>query len=96
MDVLVTYDVNTMTKEGRKRLRNVGKICEGHGQRVQFSVFECSVNDAQMEVFRNRLLKVISKDEDNLRIYFLRGNRSDVVESYGKDKYIDFHEPLVI
>ena len=96
MDILVSYDVNTLTKEGRARLRRVAKICQGHGQRVQFSVFECSVNEAQMEVLRVRLLKNISSSEDSLRIYTLRGRREDVVESYGKDAYVDFHDALVV
>jgi len=96
MDILVTYDVNTLTKAGRARLRRVAKLCEGHGQRVQFSVFECTVNDAQMEVFRARLLKAIEPSEDSLRIYTLRGGREGCVQSYGSDAYIDFQAPLVV
>ena len=41
MLVLVTYDVNTETAAGRKRLRKVAKACVDYGQRVQNSVFEC-------------------------------------------------------
>ena len=41
MLVLITYDVNTETPAGRKRLRKVAKRCVDHGQRVQNSVFEC-------------------------------------------------------
>jgi len=96
MDILVAYDVNTLTKAGRSRLRRVAKVCEGSGQRVQLSVFECTVSEAQMEIFRTRLLKVIDENEDNLRIYRLHGRRQDVVESYGRDSYVDFQQPLVI
>ncbi len=96
MDILITYDVNTLTKDGRSRLRRVAKICEGHGQRVQFSVFECTVNDAQIETLRLRLRKAIQEEEDSLRIYLLRGRRGDVVEAYGKDCYVDFGQPLVV
>jgi CRISPR-associated protein Cas2 len=96
VEILVTYDVNTLTKDGRARLRRVAKICEGHGQRVQFSVFECSVNETQLETLRHRLVKAISQDEDNLRLYFLRGKRDDNIESYGIDKAIDFHQPLIL
>jgi CRISPR-associated protein Cas2 len=88
--------VNTLTKPGRARLRQVAKICEGHGQRVQFSVFECTVNDAQLETLRLRLRKAIMESEDNLRIYLLRGRREDVVEAYGKDSYRDFQDLLVV
>ena len=95
MEVLIAYDVSTLTKEGRARLRRVAKLCEGHGQRVQFSLFECSVTEAQMETLRVRLLKAISTDEDNLRIYTLRGPRADTVQSWGRDAYVDFHAPLI-
>lgn len=96
MDILITYDVNTLTKEGRKRLRYVAKECKNFGQRVQFSVFECSVDEMQMEIFRKRLLDIINKDEDSLRVYKFRGGRKDTVESYGINRYIDFTEPLII
>jgi len=96
MDILITYDVNTLTKDGRKRLRHVAKECKNFGQRVQFSVFECSVDEMQMEIFRKRLLDIINKDEDSLRVYKFRGGRKDTVESYGINRYIDFTEPLII
>ena len=56
MLIIVTYDVSTETREGRRRLRRVAKICEGIGQRVQKSVFECSVNQMQYEDLERRLL----------------------------------------
>ncbi len=96
MNILVTYDVNTLTKAGRARLRRVAKLCEGHGQRVQFSVFECDVSDTLLESFRHRLLKSIEPAEDSLRIYTLRGPHKEVVEAHGRDSYVDFHQPLVI
>jgi len=95
-DVVVTYDVNTLTKEGRKRLRSVAKICEGCGQRVQWSVFECSVTDADLERLRQRLRRAMNPDEDSVRIYHLRGRRSEVVESYGRDGWVDFDAPLIL
>lgn len=96
MYFLVTYDVNTLTKEGRRRLRHVAKICEGYGQRVQYSVFECSVTDIELERMKQRLVKIIEPDEDSLRFYRLSGPREEVVDAYGRDGYIDFHAPLVV
>ena len=96
MDLLVTYDVSTLTTEGKGRLRKVAKICQGYGQRVQLSVFEVSVNDAQHETMRARLVKVMEPSEDSLRIYILRGRREDVVETYGINDYVNFHDPLII
>lgn len=96
IDVLVSYDVNTLDKEGRRRLRKVAKSCEGFGQRVQFSVFECTVSETDFERLRQKLVKIINKDEDSLRIYHLRGNRGDYLEHYGKNTYVDFQEPLIV
>ena len=95
MDILATYDVNTETKAGRKRLRSVAQICLNYGQRVQKSVFECTVDEMQMEVFRRRLLKIINKEQDSLRIYRLRGGRKACVECYGRNLYVDYQEPLI-
>ena len=96
MDILVTYDVNTETKEGRRRLRKVAKVCQDYGQRVQYSVFECRVNEMQYETFQARLLKIMNKETDSIRFYRLRSPREKYVESFGVDEYTDFDEPLII
>ncbi|NJL53571.1 MAG: CRISPR-associated endonuclease Cas2, partial [Hydrococcus sp. SU_1_0] len=75
MDILVTYDVNTETKEGRRRLRKVAEACKDYGQRVQYSVFECRVNDMQYETFQARLLKIMNPQTDSIRFYRLRSPR---------------------
>lgn len=75
MDILVTYDVNTETKEGRRRLRKVAEVCKDYGQRVQYSVFECRVNEMQYEFFQARLLKIINPKTDSVRFYRLRSPR---------------------
>ena len=96
MDVLVSYDVATGDAVGRRRLRKVAKVCVGFGQRVQKSVFECSVNELQMEELRDRLVKCIDEKKDSLRIYRLVEPREKHVESFGRDAYVDFDGPLVV
>lgn len=96
MDIVVCYDVNTASLEGRRRLRQVARACEGSGQRVQFSVFECSLSEANLERLRSKLLRIIHQEEDSLRIYRLGGKREDAIEAYGRDKYMDFRGPLVL
>ena len=96
MDLLVSYDVTTDDAAGRRRLRRVAKVCVAFGQRVQKSVFECSVNEMQLEQMRDRLVKCIDQKRDNLRIYRLVEPRELRVESYGRDMYVDFGEPLVV
>lgn len=95
MEVLITYDVATDTEAGRKRLRKVAQVCKDFGQRVQKSVFECSVNEIEYERLRERLLVIINKHKDNLRIYRLREPKERYVESYGSATTIDFDGPLI-
>jgi CRISPR-associated protein Cas2 len=96
MNILVSYDVNTETKEGRRRLRKVATVCKNYGQRVQLSVFECQVNEVQYEALRAQLVGIINKKLDNLRFYKLSTPREKSVEVYGVDYYVDFDEPLIL
>ncbi len=95
MLVLVTYDVRTETKEGQKRLRNVAKVCESYGQRVQFSVFECLLDPEQWVRVKNRLIDQIKADEDSLRFYFLGKNWKTRVEHVGAKTAYDPEGPLL-
>lgn len=96
MLIIVCYDVNTETREGRKRLRRVAKVCEGVGQRVQKSVFECRVDRMQYEDLERRLLQEINEKEDNLRLYRLAEGRGCEVKEHGFFKATDFDAPLVV
>ena len=96
MIVLVTYDVNTETKAGQKRLRKVAKICKNYGQRVQYSVFECLVDPAQWTVFRERLIEVSDQGQDSLRFYFLGANWKTRVEHVGAKPAYDPEGPLIV
>jgi CRISPR-associated protein Cas2 len=89
MEVLVAYDVSTETAAGRRRLRRVAKACEGYGQRVQKSVFECSLTEAQLERLMQRLVNEIDPAEDSLRVYRLVEPRERYVRVYGVDRRID-------
>ena len=84
MLVLVTYDVNTETAAGRKRLRKVAKACVDHGQRVQNSVFECLLDAAQYAVFKAQLAALIDPDADSLRFYQLGNSYKTRVEHIGR------------
>ena len=95
MLVLVTYDVRTETKEGQKRLRNLAKVCESYGQRVQFSVFECLVDPDQWVKIRQRLTDQIKPDEDSLRFYFLGKNWKVRVDHVGVKTAYDPEGPLL-
>lgn len=96
MLVIVCYDVNTETPEGRRRLRRVAKTCESTGQRVQKSVFECQVTLAQMEDLERRLLDLIDLSSDCLRLYRMANTKGCEVRQHGKFRSIDFDDPLVL
>lgn len=96
MLVIVCYDVNTETRAGRRRLRRVAKVCEGTGQRVQKSVFECRVNLMQMETLERELLAEIDSAQDCLRLYRLPDSKGCEVREHGKFRATDFDGPLVI
>lgn len=83
MMVLITYDVNTEDKAGRKRLRHIAKKCENYGQRVQCSVFECVVDPQQLVILKDLLLSIMDEEKDSLRIYYLGKNWQRRVEHFG-------------
>lgn len=94
-DLLVCYDVVTETLAGARRLRRVAKLCEKYGQRVQKSVFEISVSEAESVRLQAALLKEIDAKQDSVRIYRLRQPRAQFVTVLGQDTYIDLSGPLV-
>ena len=96
MLVLVCYDVNTETKEGRRRLRRVARVCESTGQRVQKSVFECQLDVAKYEALERRLLAEIDVTLDCLRLYRMPGTRGFEVIEHGTFRAVDFDGPLVL
>lgn len=94
--VLITYDVNTKTASGIKRLRKVAKQCVNYGQRVQNSVFECSLTPAQLVNLKTKLLEIIDQDHDSIRFYNLGKNWQNRVETIGKDDSYDPDKDLLI
>lgn len=94
--VLVAYDVDTQTAEGRKRLRHVAKTCKNLGQRVQYSVFECLVDPAQWANLRQILIDKIDPKKDSLRFYFLGANWQRRIEHVGAKPAYDPEGPLVV
>lgn len=95
MLVLITYDVSTMDKAGRKRLRQVSKVCQNYGQRVQNSVFECVVDATEYLKLKSELLTLINTAEDSLRIYRLGNSYKGKVEHFGVKESIDLEGPLI-
>lgn len=96
MLVLITYDVNTETPEGKRRLRLVAKQCLNYGQRVQNSVFECVMDAAQCRLVQHILEQLIDKEKDSLRFYYLGNNYKTKVEHVGVKPSVDVTGPLML
>lgn len=94
--VLITYDVNTVSDDGYKRLRRVAKLCENHGQRVQHSTFECILEPAMLTALKFKLEAVIDKKKDSLRFYNLGSNWNRKVEHIGAKPSINFEEDTLL
>ncbi len=95
MLVLITYDVNTETAAGKKRLRKVAKQCVNYGQRVQNSVFECNLDAAKCRQVKAILEGLIDKERDSLRFYYLGEKYKNKVEHIGAKPGFDVTEPLL-
>lgn len=96
MMILITYDVNTESKGGQKRLRKVAKMCENYGIRVQNSVFECIVNNTQFTQLRLQLIDLIDKEKDSLRFYQLGDNYKSRIEHVGAKKVVNVEDVLIL
>lgn len=96
MFVLITYDVSTVDKAGRSRLRKVARACLNWGQRVQYSVFEVELSKPQWVILRNELLSLIDESRDSIRFYILEADSRDSLEHHGVRRPIDLAGPLIV
>ena len=96
MELLVTYDVNTTTPEGRRRLRKVAKLCEGYGLRVQKSVFEVVCNDTDLLQLTDSITRIIDHDHDSIRIYRMQLGAFQNARAMGTATALPHREPLIL
>ena len=96
MLVLITYDVNTETDAGKRRLRRVAKQCVNYGRRVQNSVFECEMDNAKCREVKAILEKIIDVNKDSLRFYYLGNNYKNKVEHIGVKESVDMKGVLIM
>jgi CRISPR-associated endoribonuclease Cas2 len=93
--VLITYDVNTESEGGKRRLRKVAKQCVNYGHRVQNSVFECILDATQLRQLRIILESIIDKERDSLRYYMLGNNYKEKIIHVGIKESLNLDEPLI-
>ncbi|MGB4610880.1 MAG: CRISPR-associated endonuclease Cas2 [Saccharofermentanales bacterium] len=96
MYILVTYDVETIDNDGKKRLRKIAKICQNYGQRVQNSVFECRVNEQEYLLLKSEIIKKMDAKKDSVRFYRLGTKYKEKIEHFGVKEPYDFEEAFII
>lgn len=96
MRVIVSYDVETVTKEGKGRLRKVAKVCKSFGVRAQLSIFECSVGPTELVALRAALLAIVDTKRDSLRIWFLSEDDARKTEHHGIREPLDPDSALIV
>ena len=96
MMVVVAYDVNTESPEGKRRLRNVAKTCMKYGQRVQNSVFECSVSPSDYLIFKHDLAEIMDESQDSLRYYNLWAKYSSKIEHRGRQRHLPIDDAMML
>lgn len=89
MLVLIAYDVNTENHAGKTRLRRVAKACINKGQRVQNSVFECLLDNAEYQKLKHELKMIIDENRDSLRFYNLGNSYAEKIEILGRSSSYD-------
>ena len=89
MLILVSYDI----PNDRRRVK-IAKALEDFGDRVQYSVFECDLEQEHFERLRRRLEKLVEKDDDNVRFYLLCASCKARIEFLGRGK-LPSEEPSV-
>lgn len=69
MYVIAMYDINTETKAGRRRLRQIFKLMKKYLIRIQNSVFEGEITKAKFEEMKLKVNDLIDKTIDSV-IFF--------------------------
>lgn len=96
MRVLICYDVANTDRAGARRLRKIAAACVDHGVRVQFSVFECQLEDRNWVVLKHRLLGLYDAEQDSLRFYYLSEDDAQKTEHHGVRRPLDVAGPLLV
>lgn len=95
MNILITYDINVQSKEGRRRLNRMAKICLNYGQRVQNSVYECDLDSGQLFQLKQEVQETYNAKEDSVRIYKLGKNYKQSVLHYGIKEVLAPEDPII-
>lgn len=96
MNFLIVYDVETVTREGQRRLRRVARACEGYGQRVQYSVFEVVCSRTKISQLILELESIMDSRCDSIRVYPLDRDGLDRVVLLGPRRELPSNDAWVL
>lgn len=77
--IVISYDISD-----DKRRRNVMKTMEDYGTRVQYSVFECRLQPAELNKLRRLLRRHVHPTEDSIRFYFIGAEDVGRIQMLGR------------
>lgn len=81
MRIVVSYDISD-----NKRRNKVARLMEGHGYRVQYSVFECDLTKRQLAALKKQLKPLVNAREwESVRFYPLCADCQENISVLGKD-----------
>lgn len=83
MMIVLTYDIDTTTTDGARRLQHMAKACEARGTRVQDSVYEMLLDPRQLEDLKREIAEIMKPAYDSVRIYRLGKNYLSRIELLG-------------
>ena len=78
MLTVVAYDISDP-----KRLARIARVCEDYGLRVQYSIFECHLDQETFNQLWLKLLETMDEDEDRIVAYKLDARAARETETAG-------------
>jgi len=91
MFVIVTYDI----ADDVRRLKVATKL-KDYGERVQYSVFECILDDRMLQSLIHEVTPLIEPEEDSLRFYRLCEGCRKVISVYGRGVVTEDKEVFIV
>lgn len=95
VDIVLTYDIADTDGPGARRLRQISRVCEKYGERIQFSVFECRISPTRFARLLSEVRDVINADEDSVVVYRFPGDLADWKVRLGKDPEHEIGQPWI-
>jgi len=78
MKVVVAYDITNA-----KRLKKIADICLGFGIRIQYSIFECRLDQDQFDRLWNQLCSTADPTDDRIIAYPIYAREDRQTRTFG-------------